>query len=212
MSETAANTFSTGTANDGCRPVDVAAYLDGELDDAHVLPFEAHLKTCRPCAAALSEQRRLLCVLDAALDERAGNFGAAPALPPLPRDFTRIVKARAQSDMGHVRARSERRRAVVCCAALVMLSGAALGGRHAFGDALAPARGVARAAWTVLEMFGHVLSETSACVWLVLRAVGIHLLSSEPGAVQLAVLSLFACALALLLRLLDRYHRLRLPD
>ncbi len=209
MRETTANI--TLTVDDGCRPVDVAAYLDGELDDARVLLFEAHLKTCRSCLAALAEQRRLLCVLDTALGERVGNFGAAPALP-LPRDFTRIVKARAQSDMGQVRASGERRRAVVCCAVLLVLSGMAFGGRRAFGDALAPARGVARVVWTVLEMFGHALAATGACVWLVLRAVSFHLLSSEPGALQLAVLLLFACTLALLLRLLNSYHRLRLPD
>ena len=60
----APDTEATGAQSAAC--LDVAAYLDGELDAAGGTRFEQHTKTCAPCATALREQRRLLCVLDAA--------------------------------------------------------------------------------------------------------------------------------------------------
>ena len=46
-----------------------AAYLDGELDPAACEEFDAHARVCADCAAALLEQRRLLCLLDTAFDQ-----------------------------------------------------------------------------------------------------------------------------------------------
>ncbi len=75
----------------------VAAYLDGELDPGSAARFEAHARSCPACSAALLEQRRLLCLLDAAFDETFEKR------LPLPRDFTRAVKARAQTNMSGLR-------------------------------------------------------------------------------------------------------------
>ncbi|HVG28925.1 MAG TPA: zf-HC2 domain-containing protein, partial [Pyrinomonadaceae bacterium] len=100
MQEATTKVTTAAAAHDGARPpcgcTDVAAYLDGELSVAESSSFEEHLLACAPCAAALSEQRRLLCLLDAA-------FARAQKKVELPEDFARVVKARAQTDMTSVR-------------------------------------------------------------------------------------------------------------
>jgi anti-sigma factor RsiW len=184
--------------------LDVAAYLDGELDAPEGTRFEQHTKTCAPCATALREQRRLLCVLDAA-------FGDARQQIELPTNFTQIVKARAQSDMSSVRHRSERRRACLLCAGLVALSFALLGWQ-AWDALLSPLRAIAGVLVIMLDMAAHTILEVFAGIALMLRVLGGQLLN-EPGATRTVMYVILALAIVLLFRLIGNYHRTpRLPD
>src|SRR5207253_8948701 len=97
---------------------DVAAYLDGELDNAALEVFEGHVKTCAGCAQELRTQRQLLCTLNRAFEE-SGAF-------ELPQDFARLVATHAESDVTGLRGRGERRRAFKVCAVLALLSFALL--------------------------------------------------------------------------------------
>jgi anti-sigma factor RsiW len=186
-----------------CDCTDVAAYLDGELSVAESSSFEQHLASCRSCAASLAEQRRLLCLLDAA-------FSRAQRKVALPEDFVRVVKARAQTDMTSVRHSSEKRRALVLCLALAALSCALLGTR-ALGEGLAPLRAAAGAALSISDMVFHTLAEACAGALVVLRGFGRHLVTEPRGASAFAFAAL-ACAFVALLRLVGDYHRQRLPD
>ena len=76
--------------------------------------FETHLKACEPCRAELNAQRQFLWELDSAL--------ASPKELFIPRDFARIVSARAESDMRGVRTGGERRRALLVCLGLGLLA------------------------------------------------------------------------------------------
>lgn len=184
--------------------LDVAAYLDGELDAVEGTRFEQHTKTCAPCATALREQRRLLCVLDAA-------FGDARQQIELPKNFTQIVKARAQSDMSSVRHRGERQRAFALCAGLVALSFALLGWQ-AWDELFAPLRGIAGVLVTMFDMAAHTVGEVVSGVALMLRVLGGQLLN-EPSAFRTATYIILALAVVLLFRLIGNYHRTpRLPD
>jgi anti-sigma factor RsiW len=184
--------------------LDVAAYLDGELDASDGMRFEQHTKTCAACATALREQRRLLCVLDAA-------FGDSQHQIQLPANFTQVVKARAQSDMSSVRHRSERRRALLLCAGLAALSFALLGWQ-AWDELFSPLRAVAGVLATMLDMAAHVVGEAFAGIALVLRVLGGQLLE-EPGAFRPVLCVVLALAVVLLFRLIGDYHRTpRLPD
>ncbi|MDQ1591660.1 MAG: hypothetical protein QOG71_2287 [Pyrinomonadaceae bacterium] len=184
--------------------LDVAAYLDGELDVAAAARFEQHTKTCAACATALSEQRRLLCVLDAA-------FGDARKQLQLPTNFTEVVKARAQSDMSSVRHRSERKRAAVVCFSLAALSFALLGWQ-AWDELFAPLSAVAGVAVTMLDMAANAISEAAAGVALTLRVLGGQMLE-EPRAGTIGTYAILAVAVALLCGLIGHYHRTpRLPD
>lgn len=193
--------FETKQAN-AC--LDVAAYLDGELDAVQVTRFEQHTKTCASCATALREQRRLLCVLDAA-------FGDAEQQIQLPANFTQVVKARAQSDMSSVRHRSERKRAFLLCAGLAALSFALLGWQ-AWDEVLTPLRAVAGVLKTMLDMAAHVVGEAFSGITLMLRVLGGQLLE-EPRAFRTGMYIILALAVILLFRLIGRYHRTPgLPD
>jgi anti-sigma factor RsiW len=184
--------------------LDVAAYLDGELDAPAAARFEQHTKICASCATALREQRRLLCVLDAA-------FGDAQQQIQLPANFTQVVKAHAQSDMRSVRQRSERRRAFMLCAGLAALSFALLGWR-AWDELFSPLRAVAGALTTMLDMAAHAIGEAFAGIALMLRVLGGQLLN-EPSAFRTATYIILALAIVLLFRLIGNYHRTpRLPD
>jgi cation transport ATPase len=186
-----------------CRPEETAAYLDGELDEAAATRFERHAIACRVCAHALTEQRRLLCLLDAA-------FGDKLREPALPHNFTRVVQARAEADMGQVRQRCERRRALLACLALAVLACTLLGAR-ALSQVFAPARFVVRTLLAALYMIGHMLAETGRGADVLLRALG-EQLTGGPVALRLLMFVGLSGAIVLLLRLINRYHRTSLPD
>jgi len=184
--------------------LDVAAYLDGELDGAAGAHFEQHTKICASCATALGEQRRLLCVLDAA-------FGGSQKHIQIPANFTEVVKARAQSDMSSVRHSSEQKRAVVVSVGLAALSFALLGWQ-AWDELFAPLSAVAGVAATMLDMLANAAGEAASGVALTLRVLGGQMLD-EPGAGSVGTYAALAVALALLFRLIIGYHRApRLPD
>lgn len=184
--------------------LDVAAYLDGELDATASARFEQHARLCAACADALREQRRLLCVLDVA-------FGDAQRQMQLPANFTQVVKARAQSDMSSVRRRSERKRAALLVAALLALSFALLGWQ-AWDELFTPLRAAAGVAATLFDMVAHTAGEVLAGIALMLRVLGGQL-SNEPGALRIGMYIALALAVVLLFRLIGSYHRTpRLPD
>src|SRR5438067_782652 len=178
-----------------CCPEEAAAYLDGELSIEADARFEQHARACPTCAAVLNEQKRLLCLLSVAFGEPLVRQSA------LPRDFSRVVRARAQSDMGRVRSRGERRRALLVCVALAALSCALLG-VQALGEAFAPVRFVARALLAALDMIGHTLAETGRGTSVILHALSAQM----PGGVVAFRLLLFvglSGAIVLLLRLIN---------
>src|ERR1700752_2866055 len=96
-----------------------AAYVDGELDTDLTLLFEDHLDGCAECRAELRAHRLFVCELDAAMSDSAEI--------PVPDDFSRMVAARAASDMRGVRTRSEHRKALTICAVLAFVGFALLG-------------------------------------------------------------------------------------
>ena len=176
----------------------VAAYLDGELDADASGAFEAHAKECAPCAAALREQRRLLCLLDNAFDE---TFERKVALPP---DFTRVVKARAQTDMSGVRERRERTISLKICVGLACAIFALLGAPSL--EALAPAADAARAAAGVVGVSAGAAADAGSGALVIARGVGSRLVADSHLHALLQWL-LFGFVLALLLLLIGRYHR-----
>src|SRR4030095_15304414 len=96
-----------------------AAFVDGELDTDLTLLFEDHLDSCAECRAELRAHRLFVCELDAAMLESAEI--------PVPDNFSRMVAARAASDMRGVRTRSENRKALTICAVLAFVGFVLLG-------------------------------------------------------------------------------------
>jgi len=184
------------THDQECRTEDAAAYLDGELDGAASQTFEAHLKTCARCATELRMQRQLLCTLDFAFSERSFE---------LPRNFSRVVAAHAESDLGGMHKKSERRRALQLCALLALLAFALLG---AASRALVfqPAQSFLRIAGSLLDLVGRALYDAGTGAAVIVRVVGRALILAPHGLGLILVLP-FVIALALLPRLIVNYHR-----
>src|SRR5919107_4220216 len=176
-----------------------AAYLDGELDPAASDEFDAHARGCPDCAAALLEQRRLLCLLDTAFDQ---TFEKRLELPA---GFTRQLKARAQNDLSGVRDACERRRALKICAALGAAPFALLG-VAALDVVVRPASGALGAAPGVLGVAGRASAEAGSGAAVVLRAVAGRIVAGAESTALFWVL-LLAAGVLLLLRLVSGYHR-----
>lgn len=185
-----------------CQSDQIAAYLDGELDEAACVMLEDHLKQCAPCSAELSEQRLLLCTLDSTL-----NRGSSL---PLPSDFARVVAARAESDMSGVRDRREHTRALQLCVGLAGISFVLLGvaaGKIVLSFAGKLVDHVASA----VDLVWGVSHDAVTGFTIVSRVVGKGLI---PGSLLAGFFAFLFLALALMLlsRLISNYHRTRLIE
>ena len=188
--------------SDNCmsRSEELAAYLDGELDAASRARVEQHLLECSSCSRGLREQKRLLRALDFALDDD-------PQLR-LPSNFSQVVAARAQSDMGGLRHRAERKRAMLVCAALGVGSLILLGGAALSETVLTPVVTAGRHAFSLFDLIWQALHGAGRGISIILRVLGRHFIfDSHP--LSLFALLLFSSALALLQRLIVSYHRHR---
>ena len=180
-----------------CQLEDVAAYLDGELSAAGVNRFEDHLKSCVDCATELRAQRQLLCTLDVA-------FNGTRSFQ-LPHNFTRIVTARAESDLSGMRNKHERRRALKLCAVLAIVSFALLGAatRTIVFDPLSTMFRISR---TVLQLAWQAASETLMTAAALGRVIVRAALLGQNG-LALLMLVAFLIGASVLPFLLVKYHR-----
>jgi anti-sigma factor RsiW len=180
-----------------CQLEDVAAYLDGELGEAGANRFEDHLKSCVDCATELRAQRQLLCTLDVA-------FNGTRSFQ-LPHNFTRIVTARAESDLSGMRNKHERRRALKLCAVLAIVSFALLGAatRTIVFDPLSTLFRISR---TVLQLAWQAASETVMTAATLGRVIVRAALLGQNG-LALLMLSAFLVGVSVLPLALVKYHR-----
>ncbi|HJZ79152.1 MAG TPA: zf-HC2 domain-containing protein [Pyrinomonadaceae bacterium] len=180
-----------------CQLEDVAAYLDGELSGAGLTHFEAHLQTCGDCASELRAQRQLLCTLEVAFNG-SRSFS-------LPKNFARVVTARAESDLSGMRNRSERRRAAKLCAVLALVSFALLGAaaRTVVFD---PIRSSLRITGSLIQLVWQAASEAAVSAAVVGRVIARAVLLAQNG-VGLFLLAGFLLSVSFLPLLLARYHR-----
>lgn len=184
-----------------CKSEEIAAYLDGELDQAARAQFEQHIRLCSACAEQLREQKRLLCALDFAL-------GGESALPLPPANFARVVAAHAQSDMRGMRAHAEHKRALWLCAMLAAASALLIGAAALSESVVTPLRAVTKPLAMIIGFFWHTIYNAVASV-VVISRVSSHLLFESRPLGVVGVLLLVA-ALALLPRLIVSYHRARI--
>lgn len=178
-----------------------AAYVDGELDTDLTLLFEDHLDGCAECRAELRSHRLFVCELDAAMSESAEI--------PVPDGFSRMVAARAASDMRGVRTRSEHRKALTICAVLAFVGFALLGAAARHTVFLVAEKFVA----TVFGLVSFVATtayDAVAGFAVVFRVISKKVII-ESGSVG-PLVGLLALAILILLRLISNYHRTRATE
>lgn len=186
------------------RSAETAAYLDGELDARDQVLFEAHLDECRSCTVELQEQRRLLCALDFAL-------GTDDPGVDLPRDFARTVAANAESDMSGLRNRVEHASALRLCFGLAIAVFTLLGSATLYATISTPIKAFARSFVMILGFVWNAVYDAGVGAAVILRALGRRLIF-ESHPISLIALLLFAIAIALLPRLIARYHRAQVTE
>jgi anti-sigma factor RsiW len=178
-----------------CQKNLIAAYVDGELSDVATVIFEQHVEDCADCRAELRSHRVLVCELDAAL--------AAKVEIPVPADFSKVIAARASSDMRGVRSASENRKAFAICAVLA-LTGFALLGATARESVLALLGTFVNSVIGIAGFVSTVVYDAVAGLVVISRVLGHKIVAGNGSlAVLLVVLGV---AVFVLSRLIADYH------
>jgi len=185
-----------------CEVEDVAAYVDGELADAALARFEQHVKECAACAHELRLQRQLLCTLEVAFNDQTGF--------DLPKNFARVVTARAENDLSGMRNRNERRRALQLCAVLSLVAFGLLGAATRT-VVLDPLRSFFRITRVLFDFVWQAISQTVSSALVLIRVTGRVLLLTQTGSRFFLVLA-FLLSISFLSLLIVKYHRAQIIE
>jgi anti-sigma factor RsiW len=173
-----------------------ASYVDDELDAQRTVLFEQHLESCADCRAQLQAHRMFVCELDAAL---TGSAEIA-----VPAGFSKMVAARASTDMRGVRTPRENRKALAICLVLA-LAGFALLGASARDAIFAIGGNFIAAVFSVAEFLSSVVYDAGATVAVVFGVLSRKVIVETGSLVP--VLILLVVAILILTRLISGYHR-----
>ena len=174
----------------------VAAYVDAELDVSAQARFEEHLKDCQDCRLELRVHRQFICELDALLTN--------DAQVSVPINFSRVVAARAVSDMSGVRTRAENRKAIIFCL-ILGVTGFALIGSTTRVAIVSFVRVSARKFFSLIDLISHAIYDLAVSVAVISRVLSRKLIADD-GDLRIALVVL-VFAVFLLTRLISGYHR-----
>jgi len=186
----------TGNQKGICESNLCASYVDGELDADQTLLFEEHIEGCARCRADLQAHRLFVCELDAALTDSVEI--------PVPAGFSKMVAARATTDMRGVRTRPENRKALGICLVLA-LGGFALLGASARDAIFAIGGKFVAASVSIGEFLSRVVYDAGATIAVVFGVLSRKLIVESGSLVPLLVLLI--AAILILSRLISNYHR-----
>jgi anti-sigma factor RsiW len=156
--------------SDKCPRTEISSYIDGELNPAQEIELEIHLSGCSTCSAELNLQRQFLCALDAGLEDE-------PEIE-LPKNFTKVVVANAESRVSGLRKPKERFNAAFICSGLVLIMMFSLGA--ASGDVFGVFVNVLEKAAAVSLFMAHMAYDLAVGVVIIIRSLSSHLLYGTP--------------------------------
>jgi len=188
--------MTRATSEKLCNPNLIHAYIDGELEGVSHAVFSAHLDDCAECRSQLRAHQQFICELDSVL--------ANEVEVSVPVNFSRVVAARAVSDMSGVRSASENRKALAICIAF-SLAGFALIGAATRQLTFFLAQRLFKKAFGLVEFIWNTLYDSIASIAVISRVLGRKFIV-ETGNLTLAVVIL-ALGVFLLSRLISNYHR-----
>ena len=173
----------------------IAAYIDGELESAHRILVEQHLDRCADCRGELQAHQLFVCELDSVLTH---------ADVSVPADFSRVVAARATSDMRGIRSASENKKALLFCLVLAVTALGLLSDASR-AAAFKTARELTRTLGSTISVLWTAFYDMVASVTVISRVVSRKLIVESNSLGLLLVL--FALAILLLSRMIVSYHR-----
>lgn len=154
--------LQTITTENNCSREKVVAYLDGELVPNEELALEQHVAVCKSCLAELNLQKRLMCVLDSAFDEKSEI--------ELPKNFAKTIVTRAETKVEGLRSKDERFRALFFCTTLFLLALIAIVIQS--GDAFDSLARTAERIVAMLGFTGRLIYDLVVGTTVILRSVG----------------------------------------
>jgi predicted anti-sigma-YlaC factor YlaD len=175
----------------------IHAYIDGELDARLQTLFEDHLESCKACRDELQAHRMFVCDLDSVMVNGAADIS-------VPANFSRVVAARATSDMSGVRSAAENRKALVFCVILAF-AGVGLIGSSARDLAVHLGQKLYGMIVGIVGFGWNAVYDFIASIAVISRVLSRRFIV-ETGRLGL-VLVLLALAVMLLSRLISSYHR-----
>jgi len=174
----------------------IPAYIDGELEPGLHDVLSDHFDSCARCKSELRVHQQIACELDAAFTDEIEVS--------VPNDFSRVVAARAVSDMSGVRSSTENKKALFVCLILAV-AGFALIGSTTRQMTFVVARRFIQKIVGLIEFVANTLYDSVASVFVISRVVSRKLIV-ETGNLRLVVV-LLALSVLLLSRLLSSYRR-----
>ena len=183
-------------SKEACDSSVIPAYIDGELEDGPRILFEEHVEECSSCRAELQAHRLFMCELDAVMAQRLDV--------EVPANFSRVVAARAESDMSGVRSFAERRKALSFCMILALVAFALLS-TSARDSIVHVASRLTGSVFGVVSFLWTAFYDAAASVTVIFRVLSRKFVV-ESGSLGLLIV-LLALALLLLSRLISNYHR-----
>lgn len=185
-----------------CETENITAYIEGDLDPALEAALEGHLKECARCGRELQSQRQFTCELEAAL--------ASPFALSIPENFAQVVAVNAKSDMRGIRNLAERTRALSICLVLGAAAVALLG-FSASKAVIFDIGTMTGKVFRVLAFFADAIFDAVGGLAVISRVITRGLISNSRP-VGFAGLLFLALAIAVLSRLIARYHRTRFSE
>lgn len=155
---------SESNINFDCPTGDIAAYIDGELDERLETRLETHLISCRTCSVELNQQKQFLRSLDFSLKNEREIV--------LPDNFAKLIVANAESTVSGLRRPRERFNAVFISAALFLFALFAMG-----TDAGSIFAGVSTALNQLMAVVGFFASTAYSFIYgiaIVVRSFAAH--------------------------------------
>lgn len=180
---------------DCCNSNLLVAYVEGDLDAATTDVVDEHLQGCVSCRSELRAHQLFICELDAALTENVNV--------EMPANFSRVVAARASSDMSGVRSSSEHRKALLFSLGLAV-GGTALLGSAASQSTLGAVGKIPATVFTLMEFLWSALYNLAASITVISRVLSRKLVVENGSIGFLFVVLIFA--ILILSRLISNYH------
>ena len=164
------------------------AFLKGELSSVDESAFESHLNTCESCSAEVELHRALEIEID--------------TLPPeaieIPKDFSKVVAAKAESQVSGLRKSSERSAAFKIVAGLgvilLLLLGGSVGAATGFLTFLFERIG------SVLGVIGSFIFNLLLGIFVILRVATTRFEFDTNSLLLLSAIAVIILALAILFR------------
>lgn len=189
--------YETAKFSNECPRSAIAEYIDGELAPRAELELEMHFAVCECCAAELNQQKKLLCALDFALEEKK-EF-------ELPENFTKVIIANAESNVSGLRQPRERFNAVFICSGLFLLVIIGLGSET---ETVFGAFGKFFEQFLVVAGFvAHLAFDVAVGITVIIRSVCLQFVYKSVFATVLLLAVCGFCAVAFS-RLVFRYNRI----